>query len=65
MNCYEMAKKMLGLEDGQDLPISLSDRLQSVEGMIHIVKPRGNFESSQVVACMVEQWRREQPDVLR
>jgi len=61
MNCYEMANKMLGREADEDIPTELADRLRAVESLIHTVKPRGNFESSQVVACMVEQWLREQP----
>ena len=60
MNCYEMAKKMLGLEAEQDLPTELESRLSTVEVMIHTVKPYSDLGSSQVVACMVEQWLREQ-----
>ena len=60
MDCFEMAKEMLRIDVGDRLPIDLEDRLFRVEQLIHIVKPHGDFSSSQVVALMVEQWRREQ-----
>lgn len=63
MNCYEMANKMLGREADDAIPTELADRLRAVEGMIHAVKPMGDFNSSQVVACMVEQWSRDCQDV--
>lgn len=65
MNCYEMANMMLGREADEAIPAELADRLRAVESMIHVVKPQGDFNSSQVVACMVEQWMRERREVVR
>jgi len=61
MNCYEMANKMLDRGADEAIPTELADRLRAVESMIHAAKPHGDFNSSQVVACIVEQWLREQP----
>lgn len=61
MDCFEMAKTMLGIDQDNDLPEGLKDRLSRVQQLIHAVKPHGDFGSSQGVAMMVEQWQRGQP----
>jgi hypothetical protein len=60
MDWLKMAKKMMGLGDEYELPEELEYRLHSIEKMIRVVKPQGGLESSQAVAVVVEQWKREQ-----
>lgn len=60
MDWLQMAKKMLGLGDSYELPEDLERRLRRIEDMIHTVKPHGDLNSSQVIASVVEQWKREQ-----
>ena len=64
MDWYQMTKKMMGLGDDYDLPEDLEYRLHSIESMIRMVKPHGDLNSSQVVASVVEQWKREQLEVV-
>ena len=59
MNSYVMACQMLGLHKGTDLPVGLEARLYAVEMLVKRVKPGCSLESSQVVAMIVEQWKRD------
>lgn len=60
MDWLQMAKKMMGFGDEYELPEDLEYRLHSIEKMIRVVKPHGDLNSSQAVAVVVEQWKREQ-----
>lgn len=55
MNCYDMAKQMLGVET---LPTSLFNALADVDGLS--VSVGGGLVSRQAVAILVSMWRRNE-----
>ena len=53
-------KRMIGAAIVKDISGDLYNRCTRIEELVKKAKPYGSFESTQVLAVVVEQWEREQ-----
>lgn len=58
MNTYEIVAKMLDCEP-EEIPDSLLERINAVRRLVQAVKPYGDLLSTQSIATVIEQWKRD------